>query len=270
MSVNSRLDFTTSFFERISMINIVVPFAGMGSRFAKAGYKDPKPLILVHGVPMLKVVIDNLRPRRPHKFIFICLREHAKAYGLADKLQDWAPGSALIEIDSVTEGTACTVLKAKDLINNDVPLMIANSDQYVEVDVEDYLDSSLCEGLSGLIMTMEADDPKWSFAATDKDGLVQKVAEKEVISHEATVGIYNFTHGRDFVAAAEDMIARGERVNGEFYVAPVYNRLIAQSHKIRIYNIGSVGRGMHGLGTPADLDAFLALPLSLNIGEKSA
>ena len=119
--------------------------------------------------------------------------------------------------------------------------------------------------LDGLIMTMQADDPKWSFAATDAQGMVTRVVEKEVISTDATVGIYNFARGADFVRGADDMIARNLRVNNEFYVAPVYNQLIAEGAKIGIYDIGAEGSGMYGLGIPADLDAFLALPLAAKV-----
>lgn len=250
------------------MLNIVIPMAGLGSRFAKAGYTFPKPLIPIHGMPMIRVVINNLRPEQAHRFIFICQKAHVAAHGLKDKLAKWAPGSVLVEIDGLSQGAACTVLAASALINNDQPLMIANSDQYVDIDINAYLDSSESAGLDGLIMTMNADDPKWSFVALDRNGDVSRVVEKEVISNEATVGVYNFRQGRYFVEAANAMIAQGERVNGEYYVAPAYNQLIAAGQRIGIYNIGGLGTGMHGLGTPEDLDAFLAglVPYCLNLG----
>jgi len=243
------------------MLNIVIPMAGAGSRFAKAGYTDPKPLIPVHQVPMIKLVIDNLRSSTPHRFIFICQRDHVNAYGLVEKLESWAPNCAIVQIDGITEGAACTVLAAKDLINNDAPLMIANSDQYVDIQIDDYLDVMASRNLDGLIMTMTANDPKWSFVGMDDSGLVTTVVEKQVISNEATVGIYNFAHGADFVAAAEDMIAKNLRVNNEFYVAPTYNQLIEADQKIGVYNIGEEAAGMYGLGIPADLELFLSLPV---------
>lgn len=234
--------------------------AGRGSRFSAVGYQDPKPLIPVGASPMIKVVIDNLTPSRPHRFVFICQAEHVAAYGLREKLESWAPGCAIVEIDGVTEGAACTVLKARDLIGAD-PIMIANSDQYVDLDIDDYLAAQ--DGLDGLIMTMRADDPKWSFVGLDENGdRVTRVVEKEVISNEATVGIYNFASGADFVRAADEMIAADRRVNGEFYVAPVYNELITAGQQIGIYNIGAEADGMYGLGTPADLDLFLSLEIS--------
>lgn len=234
---------------------IAVPMAGHGSRFSEAGYLDPKPLINVFGQPMIKLVIDNLTPRRPHRFVFICQSDHIQRYQLADKLDAWAPGCAVVAIDGVTEGAACTVLAAREFIG-DGPLMIANSDQYVEISIDDYL-LFHTDDVDGLIMTMTADDPKWSYAGLGPEKTVTRVVEKEVISDQATVGIYNFARGSDFVRGAEQMIAKDKRVNGEFYVAPVYNELIEAGARVVVYNIGPVGHQMHGLGTPADLDAYL-------------
>ena len=241
------------------MLNIVVPMAGRGSRFADVGYALPKPLIPIHGQPMIRVVIENLRPKVPHRFHFLLLRDHAEQHGLADYLQEWAPDCKLIFVDQVTEGAACTVLLAREHIDSDQPLMIANCDQYIDADMDTYLDSMGEAG--GLIMTMAADDPKWSFVRFD-DGRVVEVVEKEVVSNEATVGIYNYRHGSAFVKAADEMIRANLRVNNEFYVAPAYNQMIREGMELRCFNIGSVGAGMYGIGTPADLDLFLTLPVS--------
>jgi NDP-sugar pyrophosphorylase family protein len=244
------------------MLNIVIPMAGLGSRFAKAGYTDPKPLIPVCGVPMIRLVIENMRPAQPHRFIFICQQAHVQAYGLRDKLGRWGgEGAIVIGIDGVTEGAACTVLLARAHIDSDEPVMIVNSDQWCDVEIDDYLAAMDVDELDGLIMTMTASDPKWSFVGLDPVGLVNRVVEKEVVSNCATVGIYNFKAGRDFVRAADDMIAKNLRVNNEFYVAPVYNRLIAEGHEIGIHNIGAEAAGMYGLGIPADLDLFKTLPV---------
>jgi len=243
------------------MLNIVVPMAGAGSRFSKAGFKDPKPLIPIFGKPMIQLVVNNLTPSMEHRFIFICQRAHVSEYGLKEKLSAYAPGCTLIEIDGLTEGAACTVLAAKSWIDNFDALMIANSDQYVDADIDVYLSQMNDRHLDGLIMTMTATDPKWSFAAVDLSEKVTRVVEKEPISSEATVGIYNFKHGKDFVRGAEEMIASKLRSNGEFYVAPVYNQLIQRGLHIGVWNIGDdSGNGMHGLGTPADLEVFMSNP----------
>lgn len=240
------------------MLNIVLPMAGHGSRFAKAGYTDPKPLIPVFGRPMIEVVVDNLRPSRPHRFIFICQQEHLDRYDLGARLQAMAPGCAILPVRQVTEGAACTVLLARALIDNDDALMIANCDQYIDLDINDYLARADAPGLDGLIMTMSADHPKWSYVRLDGNDGITEVVEKQVVSQEATVGIYNFARGGDFVAAADAMIAADLRVNGEFYVAPTYNSMLARGQQLAWYNIGADRSGMYGLGVPEDLDYFLA------------
>ena len=250
------------------MLNIVIPMAGAGSRFSKAGFGDPKPLVKIHGTPMIRLVIENVRPRRPHRYIFICQRQHVMVYGLIEKLTAWAPGAVIVQIDGVTEGAACTVLKAQNLIDNENPLMIVNSDQYVDIDINAYLEAG--QKADGLVMTMTANNPKFSFVGFDAEGKVERLVEKEVISDEATVGIYNFRQGQDFVRAAEAMIHAKRRSNGEYYIAPTYNELLSRNAHIEIYNIGQVGKGMYALGTPEDLQFFLSLPISETVARKYA
>ena len=234
------------------MLNIVIPMAGRGSRFAKAGYEMPKPLIDIYGHPMIEYVTVNIRPKCEHRFIYICQEEHLEKYGLAEELKRMSPGCEIVTIDHITEGAACTVLLAEKFIDNDDELMIANSDQYVDTDINEYL-AAMGEQY-GLIMTMPADDPKWSFIKYDEEGNVTMVREKEVISNEATVGIYNYRHGRDFVKYAHQMIDKNIRVNNEFYVAPVYNEMIVAGLKIGFCDVGAK---MFGLGIPEDLNYFM-------------
>lgn len=244
------------------MINIVIPMAGRGSRFASAGFELPKPLIDVMGKPMIDWVIDNIAPKELHRFIFLCLQEHLDKYSLENHLKSKAENCVIVPVNEVTEGAACTVLLAERYIDNDSPLMIANSDQYVDVSIDEYMHSMGKN--DGLIMTMKATDDKWSFIKYDENGFVTIVREKEVISDEATVGIYNFARGAEFVKYAHDMIEKNIRVNNEFYVAPVYNMMIEDKKKIGFYNVGKVDNGMYGLGTPSDLKRFLEIYASLN------
>jgi dTDP-glucose pyrophosphorylase len=241
------------------MINIVIPMAGRGSRFSQAGYTLPKPLLPVFGRPMIEVVIENLRPTQPHRFTFICQREHLVVRALENTLLQAGPDTQIVPIDHVTEGAACTVLLAEAVINNDDALMIANCDQYIATSIDAYL-NRMSEGrFDGFIMTMTANDPKWSFVGLDADDNVNRVVEKQVVSDEATVGIYNYQRGRDFIAAAHEMIASNDRTNNEFYVAPVYNYMIRRTQRVGYMNIGSDRAGMYGLGTPIDLEYFNSL-----------
>jgi NDP-sugar pyrophosphorylase family protein len=241
----------------MSTLQIVIPMAGRGLRFANAGYSTPKPLIPLAGRPMIEWVIENIRPQRAHRFIFLCLAEHLQVHPeVPAKLRQLCSGCEIVPVATVTEGAACTVLLARKWIDSDDPLMIANSDQLVELDINKYLAAADTDGVSGLIMTFWADHPKWSYCRLRTDGAVTEVVEKQVVSNEATVGIYNFRRGRNYVRAADQMIAANLRVNNEFYVAPTYNQLIHEGARIITMKTGREGSGMHGIGTPEDLEIF--------------
>jgi dTDP-glucose pyrophosphorylase len=235
--------------------------AGGGTRFKEAGYALPKPLMDVYGQPMIEVVINNLRPRAPHRFIFVCQQSHLRDFPLRGLLARAAPNCKILGIDGMTAGAACTVLLAREYIDNDSPLMIANCDQWVRYNVDDYLRAFAASRAAGFIMTMRSDESKWSYVRRDRAGKIVEVVEKEVVSNEATVGVYNFARGSDFVKAALDMIEDDERSKGEFYVAPTYCRLIAAGRNIESLCVGDDQSAMYGLGTPADLQHFLSLNL---------
>jgi HAD superfamily hydrolase (TIGR01509 family) len=234
-------------------MNVLIPMAGAGSRFEKAGYTFPKPLIEVNGKPMIQTVVDNLNIDARH--IFIVQKSHCEKYNLRNMLDTISPGCEVVEVDGITEGAACTTLLAKEFINNDQPLLMANSDQYVDWDSNEFMYSMIGDTVDAGILTFKSTHPKWSFVKLDDDGFVNEVAEKNPISDIATVGIYYWNKGSDYVKYAEDMISKDIRHNNEFYVCPVFNQAIEDSKKVKIFNIDS--DSMWGLGTPEDLDRFL-------------
>ncbi len=206
---------------------------------------------------MIQWVIDNVRPDQPHRFIFVCLAEHLLTYpAVPATLRRLCPGCEIVTVDRVTEGAACTVLLAREFIDNGDPLMIANADQFVQLKIDDYLAEMDRKDADGLIMTFWADHPKWSYCRLNPDGTVREVVEKKVVSNDATVGIYNFRRGADYARAAEAMIAKNLRVNNEFYVAPAYNQVIEEGGKVVIAATGREYDGMFGLGVPEDLEFF--------------
>lgn len=238
------------------MLNIVIPMAGKGSRFQEAGYAFPKPLIDINGETMIEVVIRNLKPQGAHRFIFICQREHYEKYDLHNVLKNATNNNfEVIQLNGITQGAACTVLTAAQYINNEDDLIIANSDQFIEFNINEFINESHKGGKDGLIMTFKASHPKWSYARVDESGKVLEVAEKKVISDKATAGVYYFKKGSDFVEGAQSMIHKDIRHNNEFYVCPVYNEVVINGKGVYVYNIDA--DKMHGLGTPEDLGAFL-------------
>lgn len=228
--------------------NILIPMAGLGSRFIKAGYAKPKPLIDVNGVPMIKAVVDSLGI--DGNYIFIVQKEHSVQYHLLDVLDSISPGCSIVEIDGLTDGAARTALAASHLIDNDSPLIIANSDQIVKWDPDQLL--FWFPEFDGITAVFEASDPKWSYVKGEPNR-VTEVAEKQVISNKANVGIYGWARGSDYVKYAEQMIAKDIRTNGEFYIAPVYNEAIADGKHIIAFSVFE----MHGVGTPEDLNIYL-------------
>lgn len=240
------------------MINILIPMAGEGSRFAKAGYEKPKPFIDVKGKPMIQRVLENLNYPNA-KYVLIARKEHMDREKDLVKHIESEFSATFIPIEKLTEGTACTVLFGRKYINNEQPLLIANSDQIVDVSIKDYINDCLEKKLDGSILTFidKYRDPKWSFARLNSNGHVIEVREKEVISEFATVGIYFYSQGKLFVNAALDMIVQNDRVNNEFYTAPTYNYAIKEGAKIGIYNIDF--EQMHGIGIPEDLNKYMQL-----------
>ena len=237
---------------RNAKMNVLIPMAGAGSRFAEAGYTFPKPLIEVEGKPMIQMVVENLNVEA--NYIFICQREHYEKYSLQYLLNLIAPNCRIVLTDGVTDGAACTTLLAKELIDTSEPLLIANSDQFLEWNSNETLYAFAADGIDAGIVTFEASHPRWSYARLDDAGFVAEVAEKKVISNLATCGLYYFKHGSDYVLYAEHMIAADDRTNGEFYVAPVLNYAIRDGKKVRCKSIEK----MFGTGTPEDLNVFLA------------
>jgi len=232
-------------------LNVLIPMAGAGSRFQKAGYTFPKPLIEVKGKPMIQVVVENLNIEA--NFIYVVQKEHREKYNLNTLLNLITPGCKIVEVDKMTEGAACTALLAKEYINSKNPLFFANSDQFVEWDSNEFMYKMNENNADGGIVTFKATHPKWSFAKINDKGLVIEVAEKKPISDIATVGYYYWKKGSDFVKYAEEMISKDIRVNNEFYVCPVFNQAIEDNRQIRTYDI----KKMWGLGTPEDLKYFI-------------
>jgi len=246
---NSKFNLTNKWVD--NKLNILIPMAGLGSRFKDAGFIFPKPLIEVREKTMIQMVVDSLNIDA--NFIFIIQKEHQKQFNLISTLKTMVPNCKIIEIDGITEGAACTTLLAKKYINNSNPLIIANSDQYIVWNSSKTLYNFYTKDFDGGILTFESIHPKWSYAKCDDNLMVTEVAEKKVISKNATVGVYYWKKGSDYVNYANKMIKKNKRVNNEFYVCPVFNEAINDGKRIAISRVEK----MHGLGTPEDLKNYL-------------
>ena len=249
-------------------IHVVVPMAGLGSRFKNAGYTVPKPFIPVFGKPMIQWVIENMKVRPEVydgitvaspwtlKFHFIVQQEHLAVYNFDELCASCGIDYTITPITSVTEGAACSVLLAKQYIDNEYPLVTVNSDQFLDWEPNEFYRALCNAGYDGCISVFEQNNPtdiKWSYSKADSTGIITEVAEKKYISNCATTGVYGWSRGSDYVRYAEQMISKNLRVNGEFYVCPVYNEGIQAGGKFR--NLAC--KKIWGLGVPEDLEIFL-------------
>lgn len=238
-------------------MNIVIPIAGNGQRFVDAGYDTPKPLIPVLGKPMIQHVIEQVESLGGNITV-VARQEHYNNYLDQFEALQKSFDFKIVTVPQLTQGPLCTVLSAYDQINTDDSLLVLNSDQVVDGGYRNFVESS--KELDGNILTFKCDgNPKWSYVRRNEENLIECVREKVAISSEATVGVYYFGSGREFLEAAAEMIVQDDRTNGEFYVAPVYNYLISKGRKIGGFQIQE--QEMHGLGTPEDLNQYISWKL---------
>ena len=237
------------------MLQIVIPMSGEGRQFAEQGYTFPKPLVDIVGRPMIEIVVRNVTPREPHRFVFICRKEHLTRYALADVLQLIAPESENIALNQATAGALCSVMLAADRLSEDGELLVVNSDQYVDASIDVFLATARQVKADGSMIVFPSTHPKWSYAKVENQQVVA-VAEKRPISRNATAGIYYFRSSRNFLKAAERVILKNAAISGEFYVCPVYNELILTGQSVTIFPIAR--EQLHSLGTPEDVKTFAA------------
>ena len=235
----------------------MIPAAGLGSRFFNAGFSQPKPLIEVGGLKLIEWVIGNFDFLSGDK-IFLIVRENIDRRDLYLNLSiPQGIDLEIISLSRLTDGAASTVLEVIPYLNHKLPLVVANSDQYVSNGLDSYISEVRRIDNGCHILTMEASDKKWSYVRKDRNSkLVSAVVEKKVISNEATVGIYSWSTPNLFEQSVNKMKLNRDRTNGEYYVAPSYNYLIEQGIRVTTFNCGRLNKEVHGLGTPEDLEIF--------------
>ena len=228
-----------------------MPMAGQGSRFDEIGYDLPKPMIPVNGIPMF-VHAERCIELDFDERIFIVRKEH----DINSRVLEWYPDATVIELDYLTEGTACTLLTAREHYEDGSSIFVANCDQHIEWDSYHAQEIMDTPGVDGLIPNFHCPggSKKWSYAMVDDRQNIKRVAEKDPISEWATVGYYYWEDGRQFIQSVDMMMSANDRVNNEFYTCPVYN------YTLKIPGIGNVKHievdVMQGIGTPEDVKEY--------------
>lgn len=244
-------------------LHVVIPMAGDSTIFREAGYREPKPFILLAGKKMIAWVVENVLPKKSvpnikyFKFHFVLKKTHLDAYNVEALFKEIFPGIdfTLHPVNSPTQGATCTVLLAKDEIDNNDPLIIVNADQFIDWNPDHFYNELVNSKHDGIILTFNqpnSEDERWSFAKIDENKLVVEVQEKKWISPYAAVGLYGWKKGSDFVKYAKEQIEKEQRVRNQFYLCPVYNEAILDKKKIGI----EICHRMWSLGYPSDLEEF--------------
>jgi len=225
--------------------------AGLGSRFPSHTYPMPKPLIEVNGEPMIAKAIKSLNLDGDYHFV---IAKNNFTDLVKETILGIVPASKFTEIDYITEGPAVSAMLFKKQINNNNELVIANCDQIMEWNSNNFLHNVRL--YDGAVVTYHTDTEKNSYARLDSDGFVVEIREKEVISNVSLNGIHYWKKGSHFVESVEKMIEMQDRApNGEFYIGPSYNYMIRKGLKIGIYHIPNAQH--HPVGVPEDLEKYL-------------
>jgi len=229
-------------------MNIVIPMAGLGSRFSDAGYTTPKPFIEIEGKPMIFEAVNTLGFEG--NYIFIIRKDEY----IKSKMKEIFPDSQIIEVDYLTDGPASSVMLVKEFINNDEELIVANCDQIMWWDSDTVIKQIRAMDYDGVVVTYHETTPKNSYARINRRGHVTKMAEKQVISNVSLNGIHYWKKGKYFVESTESMVEKNIRFNNEFYVSLTYNQMIEKGLKVGIYHIPNEFH--NAVGTPDDLNRY--------------
>ena len=237
------------------MLNIIIPMAGAGSRFKVAGYDLPKPFIDVNGQMMIERVLDGINYPNAHYTLIIQEEFEKENKAQLEKLAN-KYHVAFVSVKKLTQGACCTALAAHEIINNNIPVVFADSDNiFNNATFKAFVDDCLHRNLDGGLLTFNTDKECYSYAAIDNNGIVTRTREKEVISNHAITGVYMFKNGADFVRCAIDMMIYGDKAKNEFYMSNVYNYAVQKGLNIGVYDIKETDWDC--VGTPQQLKEYL-------------
>jgi len=238
---------------------IVIPMAGMSSRFFKAGYEQPKYMLPAHGKSLFAHCVESFKEYfSSEKFLFIIrdvydtedfVNSECKQLNILDY--------QVISLHKPTRGQAETVFLGLEACT-------AHADESITIFNIDTMRPGfrhpvLNNDVDGYLEVFKGSGDNWSFAREDTEnpGYVAETAEKNPISDLCSDGLYYFRNISLFRLAYEKMEAAGEAglAKGEQYIAPMYNYLIQAGYKVSYVKIAS--KTVIFSGTPDEYTAFL-------------
>lgn len=216
------------------MINVLLPSMGTSAFFKDAYF--PKPLTEINGKTMLELVIENYKDLESKNYIFIFHDEDCMKFHLDASVKILTSKSRVIKLHNQTAGALCTCLMAIDYINNEEPLIIANSDQIIEIDYRRVLEHFNKIRADAGVITFPNIHPRWSYVRK-VEGEVVEVAEKRPLSKDAIAGFYYYKQGKDFVMAAQKALLKQNNLDGKYYISASMNELILMGKKVGFFDI---------------------------------
>lgn len=216
------------------MINVLLPAMGTSSFFQDSYF--PKPLIEICGKTMLELVVDDYKNLEPKNYIFVFANDDCKKFHLDSSVKILTPASQVIKLQNHTAGALCTCLIAVDYVNDELPLIIANSDQIIDIDYREVIRHFDECGAEAGVITFPSIHPRWSYARIVNDEVVE-VAEKKPLSKNAIAGFYYYRHGEDFVRAAKKALLKQNNLDGKYYISASINELILMGKKVSYFEI---------------------------------
>ena len=240
-------------------LHIIMPMAGEGSRFAKAGWTTPKPLIELNGQPLFKHAISSVSADGIQmKYSFIVRQEHIDKYAIDKGIKAFLSEANVFSVMQTTRGAVETCLMAESAIDDEDAVIVMDCDlefrskTFIEI-IKDILSQSVDKANGGALVSFESDLPKYSYAEVGEDGLVKRTAEKEVISNHALCGAYFFSTGKRFKEIAHQLLNEPEFKKPEYYVSLLYNYMLAEGEKVQLAPMEEY----YSYGTPEELQQYL-------------
>ena len=204
------------------MINILLPAMGTSTFFKDSFF--PKPLIEIGDTTMLEMVISNFSDIKGRNIIYIALEEECNQFHLDCSVKLLEKDATVIALKNQTAGALCTSLLAIEYIDNDNPLIIANSDQIIDVDYNKVIETFRDKSADAGVIVFTSIHPRWSYVKMEGQEVVE-VAEKRPLSSKAIAGFYFYQRGHDFVEAAKEAILKQNNLDGKYYISASYNSL---------------------------------------------
>ncbi len=237
-------------------MNIIIPMAGKGTRFATCGFKAPKPLIKILNKPMYRYAVNSLPLNLASKIIFILRKSEYIDSLIADIEETYSSfyPCSIIALDYDTKGQAETVLQGISELSLNQPILVHNCDTCLSPDIK--WSDMLKHNIDGAMVLFKSDEDKWSYAKLNiNQSSIIKVQEKKIISHYASTGTYFFKDPRQFINDLQTLVKKNLLENNEYYISTVYNLMLEQQKKIvPIFN-----QNILCFGTPSDLVESLNL-----------